>query len=47
MTGKAINMIDYTGTNPTTYWYLHDAKGNVVGLADKNGEKVASYEYDA
>lgn len=44
MTGRAINMIDYTGATPQTYWYLYDAHGNVVGLADKNGSKVATYE---
>ena len=40
-------MVDYSGATPVTYWYLYDTHGNVVGLADKNGDKVASYEYDA
>ncbi|WP_105617929.1 DNRLRE domain-containing protein [Vallitalea okinawensis] len=47
VTGRPINMIDYTDTTPQTYWYLYDAHGNVVGLADKNGDRVVTYEYDA
>lgn len=45
--GKSVNMIDYSGATPVTYWYLYDGHGNVVGLSDKNGNEVASYEYDA
>lgn len=45
--GNLINMIDYTGATPNTYWYLYDAHGNIVGLADKNGQVVVTYKYDA
>lgn len=40
-------MIDYTAATPKTYWYIHDAHDNVIGLADSSGYRVVNYEYDA
>lgn len=31
----------------TTYYYVKNAKGDVVGLSDKDGKMVVAYEYDA
>jgi len=45
--GRLLNMVDYTGASPQAYWYLFDGHGSVIGLADKNGNQVATYEYDA
>jgi len=45
--GNLLNMTDYTGATPSTYWYLFDAHGNVIALADKNTARVANYKYDA
>lgn len=33
--------------NGSPYYYLLDVVGNVVGLLDEQGERVASYRYDA
>ena len=33
--------------NGTTYYYVTDGIGNIVGLVDTNGATVASYTYDA
>ena len=35
------------GSAAVTYWYLYNAQGDVVGLADKTGAVVARYTYDA
>ena len=45
--GKLLHMIDYTAATPKTYWYIHDAHDNVIGMADSSGYRVANYEYDA
>ena len=49
--GRLLNMMNYTvddtGASPQAYWYLFDGHGSVIGLADKNGNQVAAYEYDA
>ncbi|MDD2480725.1 MAG: DNRLRE domain-containing protein, partial [Lutispora sp.] len=45
--GKLLHMIDYTAATPKTYWYIHDAHDNVIGLADSSGYRVINYEYDA
>lgn len=37
----------YTAATPKTYWYIHDAHDNVIGMADSNGYRVVNYEYDA
>ncbi|MCT4594096.1 MAG: hypothetical protein N4A57_07505 [Anaeromicrobium sp.] len=39
-------MIDYTSAIPKNYWYLYDAHGSVLALADENGNKVVTYDYD-
>ena len=46
--GKLLHFLDYSGqpTHPVeVYWYHYDAHGNVIGLWDKNGNKVATYTY--
>ena len=35
------------GSAAVTYWYLYNAQGDVVGIADKTGAVVARYTYDA
>ncbi|OGO78123.1 MAG: hypothetical protein A2Y23_01580 [Clostridiales bacterium GWB2_37_7] len=42
-----MHMIDYTAATPETYFYILDVHGNVVALADENGNKVVNFEYDA
>ena len=48
--GKLIQFFDYSGQPAQSveiYWYHYDAHGNVIGLWDKNGNKVVDYTYDA
>ncbi|WP_367903402.1 RHS repeat domain-containing protein [Paenibacillus sp. PL2-23] len=34
------------GVQPKTLWYMHDALGSVIGLAEKDGRVSARYHYD-
>ena len=45
--GRLLNMIDSTGAEPATYWYLYDGHGSIIGMADKTGQVVVTYDYDA
>lgn len=47
LTGKLLHMIDYTASPYKYYCYIHDVHGNVVALADENGNRVVNYDYDA
>jgi RHS repeat-associated protein len=42
----SISLADSQG-NLTTYYYLKNAKGDVVGLSNQNGQKVVDYKYDS
>lgn len=45
--GNLLNMIDYTQVTPQTYWYIFDGHNSILGMVDKDGNKVVSYKYDA
>lgn len=45
--GNLLNMIDYTEATAQTYWYIIDGHGSILGMVDKDGDKVVSYKYDA
>ena len=40
-------MYSYNGSTPTTYYYQRNLQGDVVAIYDTNGNKKASYTYDA
>ena len=41
---KAKRRLEYNGTS---YRYLHNLQGDVIGLIDGNGNRVVEYSYDA
>lgn len=45
--GKLINMVDWTSTPHTTYWYIFDAYDSVIGLVDDSGQFVVNYQYSS
>lgn len=45
--GKLLTMTDHTGSTKTNYYYVMNSHGDVVGLRDKNGNQVISYDYDS
>lgn len=42
----SISLYNPDGT-PRTYQYIKDQHGNILGMSDKDGNKVVSYEYDS
>ena len=42
----SVAMSDGSG-NFKTYYYIKNAKGDIIGLSDKNGDQVVKYNYDS
>ncbi|MEC1696874.1 RHS repeat-associated core domain-containing protein [Schinkia azotoformans] len=40
-------MTDYTSGAAVNYYYVHNGHGDIIGLKDKTGTTVVTYEYDA
>lgn len=46
-TGDLVTMTDYTSGVAVNYYYIHNGHGDIIGLKDKTGTTVVTYEYDA
>ena len=47
-TGNVVS-VDYSnngGTSSTTYYYVRNAQGDIIGLVNSSGKRVVTYEYD-
>ncbi|HZS88593.1 MAG TPA: SBBP repeat-containing protein [Chloroflexota bacterium] len=45
--GQPLELLYQEGGQLQRFWYLLDGQGNVIGLSDVHGHRVATYVYDA